>query len=176
MEQALEAVGSDLPDVMLVDLGLPGMSGIEGIRVLKERYPKLSTLAVTVFDDDSRIFEALCAGASGYILKKSVSMKLLDGIREVSKGGAPMSPEVARKVIETFRRCRPPARVSHALTPHEVRLLTLLVDGHSHRTAAAMLNVTVHTVSFHLRQIYDKLQVHSKSEAVARALRDGLIR
>lgn len=175
MEDALANFSSDLPDVLLVDLGLPGMSGIDGIRVLKERYPKLATIAVTVFDDDARIFDALCAGASGYLLKKKSSGELLSGIRDVIKGGAPMSPEVARKVIALFRRYRPPTYAEHDLTPHELRLLRLLVEGHSYRSAAAELGVTVHTVSFHLRQIYEKLHVHSKSGAVAKALRDGLV-
>jgi DNA-binding NarL/FixJ family response regulator len=175
MEDAIANIAGDLPDVLLVDLGLPGMSGIEGIRLLKERYPKLGTVAVTVFHDDARIFDALCAGASGYLLKKTPAEKLLDGIREVTQGGAPMSPEVARKVIALFHKFRPPAQAEHDLTPHELRLLRLLVAGHSYRTAAVELGVTVHTVSFHLRQIYEKLQVHSKSEAVAKALQRGLV-
>ncbi len=175
MEDAITNIPRDFPDVLLVDLGLPGMSGIEGIRILKERYPRLAPVAVTVFEDDARIFDALCAGASGYLLKKTSAEKLLDGIREVTQGGAPMSPEVARKVIALFRQCRPAAHAEHDLTPHELRLLRLLAEGHSYRTAAAALGVTVHTVSFHLRQIYDKLQVHSKSEAVAKAVRKGLV-
>ena len=175
MEEALEGIPADFPDVLLVDLGLPGMSGTAGIRILKERYPKLGTVAVTVFDDDALIFNALCAGASGYLLKKTPAEKLLEGIREVTQGGAPMSPAVARKVIALFRMYRPSAQAEHDLTPHELRLLRLLVEGHSYRTAAAELGVTVHTVSFHLRQIYEKLQVHSKSEAVAKALRQGLV-
>jgi DNA-binding NarL/FixJ family response regulator len=175
MEDALGRLSEDLPDVLLVDLGLPGMSGIEGIRILKERYPKLASIAVTVFDDDTRIFDALCAGASGYLLKKTPAAQLLSGIKEVTQGGAPMSPDVAQKVIALFRRYRPPRYADHELTPHEMRLLRLLVEGNSYRTAASELGVTVHTVSFHLRQIYEKLQVHSKTEAVAKALRDGLV-
>ena len=176
MERALADISRDLPDVLLVDLGLPGMSGIEGIRILKGRYPRLATIAVTVFDDDAQIFDALCAGASGYILKKTSADKLLEGIREVTQGGAPMSPDVARKVVALFREFRPPQHAKHELTPHELRVLRLLAEGHNYRTAAAALGVTAHTVSFHLRQIYEKLHVHSKAEAVAKALRDGLIR
>jgi DNA-binding NarL/FixJ family response regulator len=176
MEEALTNISSDLPDVLLVDLGLPGMSGVEGMRLLKERYPKLVALAVTVFDEDAQIFDALCAGANGYLLKKTPADKLVNGIREAAQGGAPMSPDVARKVISVFRRYRPQAHAEHNLTPHELRLLRLLAEGHSYRTAAVELGVTVHTVSFHLRKIYDKLQVHSKSEAVAKALREGLVR
>jgi len=175
MEDALERIGADLPDVVLNDIGLPGMSGIDGIRILKERYPSLLVLMLTIYNDDDRIFDALCAGASGYLLKNTQPARLLEALREAVAGGAPMSPEVARRVITLFREFRPPDSTKCELTPHEVRLLRLFVDGHNYRTAAAELGVTVHTVSFHLRSIYEKLQVHSKSEAVGKALRQRLI-
>ena len=176
MEAALEEIGLELPHVALVDIGLPGMSGIEGIRRLKERHPELRVLMLTVYDDDDRIFEALCAGASGYLLKNTPPARLLESISEVVADGAPMSPEVARRVVQLFRRFRPPAKAAHNLTPHESRLLKLLVEGHNYQTAAAELGVSFHTVCFHMRNVYDKLQVHSKSEAVAKALRDGIVR
>jgi DNA-binding NarL/FixJ family response regulator len=175
MEEALEKIGRELPDVVLSDIGLPGMSGIEGIKVLKERYPNLLILMLTVYDDDERIFEAMCAGASGYLLKKTPPARLLESLKEAVAGGAPMSPEVARRVITLFREIRPPERAGYNLTPHETRLLKLFVEGHNYKTAAAELGVSVHTVSFHLRSIYEKLQVHSKSEAVAKALQNRLI-
>ncbi len=175
MEEALEKIKFDLPDVALVDIGLPGMSGVEGVRVLKERYPALLTVMNTVFDDDERIFEALCAGASGYLLKKTPPTRLLESLKEAIAGGAPMSPEVARRVLSLFREIRPPERADYRLTPHELRLLKLLVEGHSYKTAAAQLSVSVKTISFHLQKIYEKLQVHSKSEAVAKALRNRLV-
>jgi DNA-binding NarL/FixJ family response regulator len=175
MEEALVEIGRDLPHVVLNDIGLPGMSGIEGIRVLKERWPNLLVLMLTVYDDDDRIFEALCAGASGYLLKKTPPARLLDSLREAVAGGAPMSPEVARRVISLFREFRPPDSAQYELTPHEIRLLRLFVEGHNYKTAAAELGVTVNTISFHLRSIYEKLQVHSKSEAVAKALRSRLV-
>ena len=175
MEEAFARIALDLPDVMLVDLGLPGMSGTEGIRLLRERYPKLAVLVLTVYDDDERIFEAVCAGACGYLLKKAPLTRLLESIHEVLEGGAPMSPEVARRVMRLFREIRPPTRADYELSPHELRLLKLLAEGHSYKTAASELAVSAHTVSFHLRNIYDKLQVHSKSEAVSKALRQGLI-
>lgn len=180
MEDALEQLGGDspgtvLPDVVLVDIGLPGMSGIEGIRLLKERHPQLTLLMHTVYDDDERIFDALCAGASGYLLKKTPPARLLEGIREAVSGGAPMSPEVAQKVIRLFREIHPPEKPAEQLTPHEIRLLTLFAEGHNYKTAAAELSVTTHTISFHLQRIYDKLHVHSKTEAVAKALRNRLI-
>jgi len=175
MEEALEKIGADLPDVALVDIGLPGMSGVDGVRLLKERHPQLVILMQTVYDDDERIFDALCAGASGYLLKKTQPARLLEGLREAASGGAPMSPEVAARVIRLFRDIRPPERADYDLTPHEIRILKLLVEGHSYKTAAAELNVTPSTINFHLQHIYEKLQVHSKSEAVAKALRNRLV-
>ncbi|HZS47066.1 MAG TPA: response regulator transcription factor [Blastocatellia bacterium] len=176
MEEAIDKIGFNLPDAVLVDIGLPGMSGIDGIRLLKDRHPNLLFLVLTVYNDDDRIFDALCAGACGYLLKNTPPAKLLEGLKDAVSGGAPMSPEVARRVITLFREIRPPERADYHLTPHELRLLGLLVKGHSYKSAAAELGVTPHTVSFHLRSIYEKLQVHSKSEAVAKALRHRLIK
>jgi DNA-binding NarL/FixJ family response regulator len=175
MEDALAGIGDELPQVVLVDIGLPGMSGIEGIRLLKERHPEMNLLVLTVYDDDDRIFDALCAGATGYLLKKTPPDRLLESLREAVAGGSPMSPEIARRVINLFQRVRIPKKVDYGLTPHETRILNLLVEGHNYRTAAAQLNVSVNTVAFHIKSIYEKLQVHSKSEAVAKALRDGLL-
>jgi len=176
MEQAIAKMSRHRrPDVVLCDIGLPGMSGIEGIRILKEIDPGLLVLMLTIYDDDDRIFEAICAGATGYLLKKTPPARLLESLREAVNGGAPMSPEVARRVITLFRDIRPPKRADYDLTPHETRLLRLLLEGYNYKTAAAELGVTVHTISFHLRSIYEKLQVHSKSEAVAKALRNRLV-
>jgi DNA-binding NarL/FixJ family response regulator len=175
IEEALEGLRQQVPDIVLTDIGLPGMSGIEGISLLKERHPHLLVLMLTIYDDDERIFDALCAGASGYLLKNTQPARLLDSLREAAAGGAPMSPEVARRVIALFREFRQPATATSELTAHEVRLLRLFVEGHNYKTAAAELGVTVHTISFHLRNIYDKLQVHSKSAAVAKALRSRLV-
>lgn len=175
MEEALKQLHQTRPDVMLVDIGLPGMTGIEGIRILKDRHPKMFLLMLTVYDDDDRIFEALCAGACGYLLKNTSPARLLECLKEAAAGGAPMSPEVARRVISLFRQIRPPEKADHTLTPHEVRLLKLLVEGHNYKTAADELGVSYNTISFHMRHIYEKLQVHSKSEAVAKALRDRII-
>jgi len=175
MEEALEKISFDLPDIVMVDIGMPGMSGIEGIRLLKERYPAMLLLMLTVYDDDEMIFDALCAGASGYLLKKTPPARLIESLKEAMSGGAPMSPEVARRVIKLFREIRPPERADYKLTPHETRLLKLLVEGHNYKTAAAEVGVSVTTVAFHMRNIYEKLQVHSKSEAVAKALRNRLV-
>jgi DNA-binding NarL/FixJ family response regulator len=176
MEEALAGMRSAAPDVALVDIGLPGMTGIKGIRLLRQRHASTVCLVLTVYHDDERIFEALCAGACGYLLKKTPSSRLLESIVEAAGGGAPMSPEVARRVVSLFRDFAPPAQADYNLTPHEIRVLGLLVEGHNYKTAAAELKVATPTVAFHLRRIYEKLQVHSKSEAVAKALRAGIIR
>jgi DNA-binding NarL/FixJ family response regulator len=176
MEGALARIGENLPDVVLTDIGLPGMSGIDGVRELKSRYPDLTLIIMTVYDDDKRIFDALCAGACGYLLKKTPPARLLEGLREAASGGSPMSPEVARRVVSLFRDMRPPEHSDCQLTPHEVRLLKLLVEGHNYKTAAAELNLSVNTIRFHMKSIYGKLQVHSKSEAVAKGLRQRIVR
>ena len=175
VEEALTRLQEDVPDVLLSDIGLPGMSGIEGIRHIKERFPQLQILMLTVYDDDDRIFDALCAGASGYLLKRTPPAKLLDNIREAMSGGAPVSPEVASRVIKFFRKFHNADRSNYDLTPHETRLLKLLTEGYNYTTAAEKLGVSYNTIKFHVRNIFDKLQVHSKSEAVLKAMRDRLV-
>jgi len=175
MEEALDKIKSAVPNVLLADIGLPGMNGIEGVRRLKQSFPSLTVLMLTVYDDDDRVFSALCAGACGYLLKKTPPARLLDSIKEAVSGGAPMTPEIARRVVRLFRQVRPPGKADYNLTPHELRLLKLLVEGHNYKTAAAELRVSVNTICFHIKSIYEKLQVHSKSEAVAKALRNRLV-
>ena len=175
MEDALANITADTTDVILTDIGLPGMYGIDGIRALGERLPHVPILALTVYDSDHQVFQALCAGASGYLLKNTAPARLLESLKEVAAGGAPMSPEVAKRVLRLFRDFQPPVQASYRLTPQELELLKLLVDGHHKKTAAAALDISVNTVSFHLKHIYEKLQVHSKSEAVAKALRERII-
>lgn len=175
MPEALAGIPGCRADVVLTDLGLPGMSGIEGIRALRERMPEVPILALTVYDNDDQVFRALCAGASGYLLKNTPPVRLLESLREVASGGAPMSPEVARRVLRLFREFRPPDTASYRLTPQEHELLRLLVDGHHKKTAAAAMGISVNTVSFHLKNVYAKLEVHSKTEAVAKALRERLL-
>lgn len=175
MEEAIARVKFEKPDVVLSDIGLPGMSGIEGIRRLKEMYPDLLILVLTVYDDNEKIFDALCAGACGYLLKHTDPSDLIKSVREAVTGGAPMSPEVASKVIKIFREVRPPEKADYNLTPHETRLLKMLVEGYNYVTAAEKLGISYNTLKFHVRNIYDKLQVHSQSEAVAVAMRDRLV-
>ena len=175
VEIALSKLKYNVPDVLLSDIGLPGMTGIEGIRIFKEQHPQMKILMLSVYDDDERIFDALCAGASGYLLKSTPPTRLLENIKESVAGGAPISPEVASKVITLFRDIRPPDRSEHQLTPHEIRLLKLLVEGHNYATAAKTLGVSNNTIKYHTGNIFDKLQVHSKSEAVVKALRDRIV-
>ena len=161
MEEALRGMATvtdDRPDVILTDIGLPGMSGIDGIAALRKQFADLPILALTVYDSDDKVFDALCAGASGYLLKNTPPARLLESLQEVAGGGAPMSPEVARRVVRLFRE-----------------LLKLLADGHHKKTAAHEMGISVNTISFHLKHIYEKLQVHSKTEAVAKALRERLV-
>lgn len=175
MEEALARPWAEIPDVALVDIGLPGISGIKGIRILRQKYPSAVPVMLTVYEDDDRIFEALCAGAYGYLLKKTPPSKLLEYLKDVMNGGAPISPEVAGRVIGLFRAIRPPEKADYNLTPHETRLLKLLMEGHNYKTAAGVLGVSFNTIAFHMKNVYQKLQVHSKSEAVAKALGGKLI-
>ena len=175
MEEALAGISGSRPDVILTDIGLPGIDGVEGTRLLRDRFPAVPSLALTVYDDDSNVFNAICAGASGYLLKNTPPARLLESLKEVVNGGAPMSPDIARRVITLFRDFRPPARSSYDLTPQETQLLKLMVEGHYYKTAARELNISINTVSFHLKHIYEKLQVHTKTEAVAKALRERLL-
>ena len=175
MEAALKGIGANPPEVALVDIGLPGMSGIEGVRILRERHPSIAPVLLTVYKDDDRIFQAVCAGACGYLLKTTPPARLLEAVREIAEGGAAMSPEVAIRVVELFRKTQTIEPCPAALSPQEIEVLKLLTEGHQNKTAAAQLGISIHTVSFHLRSIYEKLHVHSRSEAVARALRERLI-
>jgi len=175
MESALAGIGTEAPDVILTDIGLPGMSGIEGTQILRDRFPQVPILALTVYDTDGQVFDALCAGASGYLLKNTAPARLLESIKEAADGGAPMSPEVARRVVRLFREFRPPESADYHLTTQETELLRLLIEGHYKKTAAREMGISTNTVSFHLKNIYAKLQVHSKTEAVAKALRERLL-
>ncbi|MBI5363644.1 MAG: response regulator transcription factor [Planctomycetes bacterium] len=177
MEDALRAFArGPAPSVLLSDIGLPGMSGIDGVRRLAELHPKLLILMLTVYADHEHVFEAICAGAHGYLLKDTPPERLVEALRELAGGGAPMSPEIARKVVTMFQRTAPPRDEHHRLTPRELELLQALAEGHSYKTAARALGLSIDTVRFHVRNVYEKLHVHSKSEAVILALKRGLVR
>lgn len=165
------------PDVLLMDLGLPGMSGIEGIKKVKALLPDLTILVLTVYEENERVFDALCAGASGYLVKKTPPSKLLEAIKDAYDGGAPMSSQIARKVIDFFQKKKPafPAKERYVLTPREREILSGLVEGRNFKSIADSLFISVETVRFHFRNIYKKLHVHSQSEAVAKAIKEGII-
>ncbi len=173
-EDALDTLETS-PDVLLSDIGLPGISGVEGVRSFKERFPRTSVIMLTVYHDDDKIFQSICNGASGYILKKDPPARILEAIKEVMDGGAPMSSEIALKVLTAFRSLAPPKTDPSGLTRREEEILDELVKGNSYKSTADHLNISIHTVRFHIRSIYEKLHVHSKSEAVAKALKNRLV-
>jgi DNA-binding NarL/FixJ family response regulator len=175
METALARIEREKPDVILTDLGLPGMSGIEGIERMRQIFPDVPIIALTIYDNDREIFDALCNGANGYLLKNTPPARLLEALKEAVMGGSPMSPTIAARVVNLFRTFRPPREADYHLTPQELTLLKLLIEGHHKKTAAKEMDISFHTVSFHLKNIYEKLQVHSKTEAVAKALLERLV-
>jgi len=165
------------PDVLLMDIDLPGMSGIEGIKKVKVILPETIILVLTIYDENEVIFDALCAGASGYLVKKTPPSRLLEAIKEANEGGAPMSGHIARKVVAFFQQ-KKVATTSDSnilLTPREKEVLSGLVEGNSYKAIASTLFISVETVRFHFRNIYKKLHVHSQSEAVSKAIKEGLI-
>jgi len=165
------------PDVLLMDLGLPGMSGIEGIKKAKCIIPELTILVLTVYEENELVFDALCAGACGYLVKKTPPSKLLEAIQEAFQGGSPMSANIARKVIDFFQQKKQfsPQKQQSILTPREKEILSGLVEGKSFKAIADSLFISIETVRFHFRNIYKKLHVHSQSEAVAKAIKEGII-
>ncbi|HEY2931817.1 MAG TPA: response regulator transcription factor [Acidobacteriota bacterium] len=175
VEDALQSRDDDPPDVVLLDIHLPGMLGSDGVRALKHKHPSAEVVMLTIYADDEKVFESICNGACGYLLKETPPAKLLESIREAHGGGAPMSPEVARKVVTLFQKTGPPAKLEGQLTPQEVRLLQLLAEGYSYEGAAGYLNVSLNTVRDYIRTSYEKLHVHSRSEAVSKALRNRII-
>jgi len=175
VEDALSRV-TDTPDVLLLDIRLPGMPGSEGVRLFRDRYPNMQIVMLTVFDDADRVFESICNGACGYLLKKTAPRELLDAIHQAHNGGAPMTPEIARKVITLFRQTIPAPRVAeHGLSSRELEVLALLAEGYGYVNIAARLEISVNTIRNHIRSIYEKLHVNSSSEAVSKAIRNRII-
>ena len=177
-EEALQRLGpaaGGLPDVLLMDIHLPGMPGSQAVRHVRDAHPSVAVLMLSVYEGEDPIFTSLCNGASGYLLKKTAPAKLLEAIRDVKEGGSPISPEIARKVIHAFREAVPAPRPEHDLSPQEVRLLKLLADGASYQAAGDQLGISINTVRNHVRSIYEKLHVSSKSAAVSRGLKDRII-
>jgi DNA-binding NarL/FixJ family response regulator len=164
-------------DVVLMDIGLPGMSGIDGISKAKKLKPELNILMLTVYEDNQTVFKALCAGACGYLVKKTPPARLLEAIKDAFDGGAPMSSLIARQVIDIFKQTQGKQKeeVDIELSSREKEVLTSLSDGNNYQEIADRLFISVDTVRHHIKNIYRKLHVHSQSEAVAKAIRKGLI-
>ncbi len=164
------------PDVVMMDINMPGLSGIEAVHAIKDKFPLVNILIQTVFEDNDKIFAAICAGASGYMLKKTAPGKMLEAIRETHLGGAPMTTSIAAKVLQMFRLQAPVEKNEFIdLSKREKEILALLVKGQSYKAVAAACFISIDTVSTHVKHIYDKLHVHSKTEAVAKAINQRLI-
>jgi DNA-binding NarL/FixJ family response regulator len=170
VESALKQLDQNVPDVLLMDIGLPGMSGIEGVKVVKGRFPSLDVLMHTVYDDDDKIFQSICAGASGYVLKNAESAELIRAIKEI-RIGAPMSASIARRLLTMVRGKEAPPADQMNLSPRELDILQWLVEGYSYKRIAEKLFISPLTVQSHIKRVYEKLQVHSKSAAVSKALK-----
>ena len=169
-ETALAEIPDDPPDVVLMDIDLPGMSGIEGVKILKEKLPDTDFIMLTIKEDDNSVFNSLCAGATGYLLKDTPPTQLLSAIQEVYDGGSPMSASIARRITSSFRKS-----TETVLTPREKEILELLCDGDNYKVIAEHLCISGHTVRAHIKNIYKKLHVTSRAEAVRKAINDRLI-
>jgi len=174
-EDAIACLQRDeVPEVVLMDIGLPGMNGVEGVKRVKALSPSTDIIMLTVYDDDENVFRAICAGASGYLLKNAPAESILTAIDELLSGGAPMNGGIARRVLEMFAKTSLP-KSEYGLTPREKEILQLLVDGFTMREIADKLFVSYHTIDTHQKNIYVKLHVHSRSGAVAKALKENLL-
>ena len=164
------------PDVILMDIDMPGITGIEAVALVHKQFPEIKVLMQTVFDDNDRVFNSICSGAVGYLLKKTKPMQILEAIREANGGGAPMTPIIATKVLKMFRENSPqPATTKVDLSSRESEILTHLTNGLSYKMIAESCIISIDTVRFHIKKIYEKLHVHSMTEAVSKALREKLI-
>lgn len=162
-----------IPDVLIMDIGLPGMSGIDGMKIIKGKYPDVDIIVFSVYNDPKRIFDSLCAGATGYLLKNTPLDEIKDGIETLAKGGSPMSPQIARKVIEHFGQPQEnrTKEVESPLSAKEKEIVVGLVDGLSYKLIADRMDISIETVRFHIKNIYRKLQVHGKAEVISKSLR-----
>jgi len=170
-EDALKALPNDKPEVVLMDINLPGMNGVECVRQLKQLMPTLQVMMLTVYEDTENIFNALAAGATGYMLKRTSRDELLEAIREVHRGGSPMTTHIARKVVLSFQRAAPASSPTENLSPREQEVLDCLAKGFLYKEIAEKLQISYETVHTYIRRIYEKLQVRTRTEAVAKFLK-----
>jgi len=172
----LKNISESKPDVVLMDIEMPGMTGIEAVRIIKENFPEIKILMETVFDDDEKIFHSICAGAEGYILKHTSPSEIMEAIREIYEGGSPMTPSIANRVLKMVKeRPRSGSEGTFDLTDREKEVLSCLVKGMSYKMIAETCFISSETVNAHIKNIYRKLQVHSKGEAVAKAIRGNIV-
>ena len=174
-EELIETFDDIMPEVILMDIGLPGMSGIEATALIKRDHPRTQIIILSVFEDDDNVFKAVCAGASGYVTKPVNPAKLIESVEQAFEGGTPMSPHIARKVLEMFKQFAPPPKADYNLTAREQEVLELLVQGDDFKLIAEKLFLSNYTVRAHIRNIYEKLHVHSKSQAVSKALKEKIL-
>jgi len=174
-----EEIKQSRPDVVLMDIEMPGMSGIEAVKILKKEFPSVLILMQTVFEDDDRVFDSICAGASGYILKNHLNTRLIEAIKELQFGGSPMSPSIARKVLmkmqEIPEHVKPEAAPDYHLTPREKEVLACVVNGLSYKMVADNLFISYETVRSHIKHIYEKLHVASLTEVVSKAMKERIV-
>lgn len=176
-EDAFTALAdADAPQVLLLDVGLPGVNGIDGIARLRQLAPQMAIVILTVFEEDDKIFRAICAGAAGYLLKTSSTDDIASAIRSAAAGGSPINPTIARRVLEMFSKANTaPQQKDYGLTPRELEILQLLVDGSTIKDAAAQLGIGYYTADEYIRSVYVKLQVRSRGSAIAKAVKEGLV-
>lgn len=169
-DQVLKQMQELKPDLVLMDIGMSGTNGLEGLKIIKQHMPDLPVMMLTVFEDNDHIFEAICRGASGYLLKNTAIEKIPEAIDDLLSGGAPMTPSIARKVIQLFHNLTIPKEDQYGLSRRENEVLNFLTTGHSYKMIAVECNISVETVRSHIKKIYEKLQVHSATEAVSKIL------
>ena len=156
------------PEIVLMDIEMPGTNGLKGLRIIKKHFPQIHVIMLTVFEDNDSVFDAICAGASGYLLKKTSHEKIIEAIHDVLSGGAPITSSIARKVLTLFPKTPAHSEELDKLAPREQEVLQLLVSGHSYKMIAEKCGITLETVRSHIKRIYEKLQVHSATEAAAK--------
>lgn len=174
-EQVARIMDHYRPDVVLMDIDMPVVNGLDSLKIIARQYPDILVIMLTIFEDDTNVFNSICFGAKGYLLKKTPPEKIITAIHEVAEGGSPMSAGVARKVVQAFALNQSPQNMDYRLTPREQDILGSLVAGNSYKMIATELDISINTVRQYIRRVYEKLQVHSMNEAVAKAIKENIV-